>query len=230
MSDNPSSSEDQPTGNPLDEIRPEADVDALLKDAVDLAADLGGEVGADPAGDTPDSHEESPDSGEQARRTTIDAQLEEIEALLDTASSDVGQDEAEPSAPGEPPSAGAAEADAPVAREDVPEPEVLDTSFSEDALPSFDEPGAGTSPRDELPAETAALGERGDPPAPGGPATAVLTAPGFLLRAAHKALDLLDWADRPSGPIGHRARRVIGWVALGTLFAAVCILVVSKIG
>jgi len=230
MSDNPSPSEDQPAGNPLGEVGAEADVDALLKDAADLAADLGGEVGTDPADGTPDSSEESPGSGKQAPGTTIDAQLEEIEALLDTAGGDVGQDEAQPSAPSEPPPVALAEADAPVTPEDVPESAVLDTSFSDDALPSFDEPGAGPGPREELPAKTAALGEQGDPPAPGEPATPILGAPGFVFRAVHKALDLLDWTDRPFGPIGYRTRRVIGWVALGTLFAAVCVLVVSRIG
>ena len=222
-------SEDRSAGNPLGEPGAEEDVDALLDSAAGLAADLGGEIGTEQADHPPKPAEAHPDADQQTDGTTIDAQLDEIEALLGSAGESLGEDEAEPPAPGE--GSPAQDATGTVASESAAED--LDSALCDIApdgagSPSLDEAGetpAVDSPPQESPAEPAA--EPAGPDASAARLSSVGGARLVLIMAAHKGLDMLDWIDRPFQRVGYGARLVIGWAALATLLVAGCVFVIS---
>ncbi|MCP4590788.1 MAG: hypothetical protein GY842_08585 [bacterium] len=91
--------------------------------------------------------------------------------------------------------------------------------FSEEDLgdlggcPSFDEPASVEGMPVEEPPESA-------------PAVAPS---GRLAAVSNASCTILEMVDRPFGLISMRVRRVLGWVALAVLFAAVCVLVMSVV-
>jgi hypothetical protein len=233
MSDN--ASEDQPAGSPFGEHGAEAEVDALLENTAALAAELGGEVGASQTEDQPDPVAESPPPADGEQGTALDAQLEEIEALLGTGDDGPGEGEGEPTAVDEPAPADAAagQATSPLPVGDTQEPSPPGTEGPQDKLPVAAEP-AEAPPEAGQPsqraAETSRPEEQHDQSTVGVISGPMRRVQSLLAFAAHRGLDLLDWIDRPLSPIGERARRIVGWVALATLFAAGYILFFSRFG
>jgi hypothetical protein len=245
MSENPS--QDQPAGDPLSQTGSEADIDALLAGAAELAAGLDAEVGGEPgpAAAIPDDTAASPglvQPGDQAQSDpTVDAQLDEIDSLLDRACEELGPDKANAPTGEETPDAGGA------TESQTPQPDG-ETQHDQDAAAHQARTDASG-----LPEEFADLSDVGDlpnlddlpdldPSAPGAgeksppkPARTEAVAPADgqssrLWALLHRAIDLLDLLDRPLARIGYEVRVVLGWAALATLFAALCICVFSILG
>ncbi len=245
MSENPS--QDQPAGDPLSQTGSEADIDALLAGAAELAAGLDAEVGGEPgpAAAIPDDTAASPgldQPGDQAKSDpTVDAQLDEIDSLLDRACEELGPDKANAPTGEETPDAGGA------TESQTPQPDG-DTQLDQDAvahqtqaqvsgLPEEfgDLSDVGDLPNlDDLPDLDPAAPGAGEKPPPK-PTRPEVAAPADgqssrLWALLHRAIDLLDVLDRPLARIGYEVRVVLGWVALATLFAAFCICVFSILG
>jgi len=231
-------------GDAPDPATGEADLDAVLAEASEAAAELGRELGADES--RPPTATEH--RAEEAEATSVDAQLDEIEALLGETGERLGADEpaeAEDPDPGQPDER--AEAASPAADEppadldpgERPEADPAaatdtdpgggydvtddDLDMFEGSVPEFDD-GDTPPPRheDHAPAEDRPADSETLPPA-----TTAARA-GLLLRAGDRLADLLELMDRPFGWVGEDARRIIGFVALATMTVAVGWLTVSQ--
>lgn len=248
------SSTGQPVGDSSGEVPPEGSIDDLLAGAADLAAGLGEEVGMDSSTGAPSSAAASPLAQDTPDRATIDAQLDEIESLLDAAGQDLGADAPESDATtlsGPPISAQQEEASHPVpsatqapspsapapagagmlTAQELAEFEGTPEGFpGGDVLQSLDDSFDDADRRAQEPFEEFAAGAptalTDDDRDWSGPAN---RAPGVLYRTLDRAVDLLELFDHPFVWVGYGARRVVGWAALATIFAAGCIFVASHI-
>ncbi|MHC4063587.1 MAG: hypothetical protein ACYSUI_03670, partial [Planctomycetota bacterium] len=116
---------------------------------------------------------------------------------------------------------------------DTQEPSPPGTEGPQDKLPVAAEPAEAppeAGPPSQLAAQTSRPQEQHDHSPVGVISGPVRLVQSLLASAAHRGLDLLDWIDRPLSPIGERARRIVGWAALGVLAAAAYILLFSRFG
>ena len=239
MSETPSN--EPPTDDPLGATAGEEDLDTVLANAADLAAELSEEVGAatdqgkkPPAGGAAIP----PDAGDD--NVSIDQQLDDIEKLLDRAadaqkehedqddsesddgstlpaSDEISYESEDPSASStdEPPPAGLSGIE--LSEEDL---DALDI-----AVPDLGEPGDLSLDMEAPPSAN------GDTPEADGPAGGQRGASRAVWRVAvrvgDKLADVLDLVDRLFGWVTYDLRRLIGYAALVTLLAAGCVLVYS---
>ena len=251
MSDNPSN--DPPTNNPLGNAGADAEIDALLKGAAELAAGLEEEIGADsdppsqtgahgsqsvesqptepaPAGSKPAESESvaSQPNGLESAGPQQDAQAAPaIDAQLDQIDSLLNR-ACEELGPNDAPRSPATAADE-SARADATESHAdLPDQFAELSdvgdLPDLDDLPDFDPPTPGTKTPPAAKPKRDRA------AGAAEHPSGRWWSVVHRAVDLLDLLDKPLGWISYETRVVIGWAAVAILFAAACITAVSIVG
>lgn len=194
-----------PSTNPAGDTAADAELDRLLADAAGLAADLGREFGTDPPAEP---------TGD-ASAGDVDASLERVDQLLAETAEDLGN-QTDPQLPAnEPPPGEAAtptqdQADpASTPAEPIPAPDYL----ADDSPPEPQE----EQPESETPPTPKPKPSRIKP-------IAIRTA----RRSAAFLIGCLDVIDRPFTAIGYQVRIIVGWVAVVTLLAAICVMVISR--
>jgi hypothetical protein len=167
--------------------------------------------------------------------------LDEIEGLLDKTGQELGdEDQAEQveTREADPPAANAGAADSapvvdqtPSSQADDADPIVPaqeDRQTADDSLPDLEDADPPAGPADPPPGldptEPSAVSHNEVEPSP--PAT---SGGGTAVRLTSTLADLLDLMDRPFGRVGYGPRRWIGYAALATLFAALCVLIFSRL-
>lgn len=202
------------------------DVDALLKDVADLTADVRREVGADIFTTVPT--EDSP--------ADVESQLDRLDQLVEETANDLGHvtdpemptDEAPSPDPTTPPP------------NDAP-PDTVDDEPADDQAPPTDPQADAESPAADPPSSADYLADESEakdepkqlqtetPPAPSPKFRRIKSlASGMTRRASVLLLGGLDSMDRPFTFVGYQIRIVLGWVAVVTLLAAICVLVISR--
>jgi hypothetical protein len=243
--------DNDPTQNPRDsgpKAAHHADVDSLLNEASQLAADLGGQLGTgrSSTGSSRPNQPGGPDNISSG--SALEAQLDELDNLLGQTEAEIGtvsqpeegttaEDgttaEAEPLPAPEPD----AEAPDPAPAERDRASEGREESAREPSRPEDSPPGAAAPSGQGEPSERS--GDAGDTSTdgtsarsdPAGAASAEPTAgPHGLVQRAQEALcTTLDLIDRPFARVSYRVRQVLGLCAIATFLVAVATIIISRI-
>ncbi len=243
MSDNPSP--DNPPSDPLADAAASGDVDALLAAAIKLTSELSENLGAGPLPEyvpPPKTDAQEKDPNDEG----VESQLDEIDSLLNEACRELGSDD-DPPEDAEAASPNTADATLAAAGEGVapagdtraapkakaPGHPLMDDPGSLEELGCLDDiPDFGEEP--DTVTQTPSASDESNLGADqlvaasldGGTITAAAKHQ-WLWSACNKSVGLLDILDKPFGRIGYANRILIGWVAIVTLFASACVLVIS---
>ncbi|MFQ5492531.1 MAG: hypothetical protein ACE5GE_17620 [Phycisphaerae bacterium] len=224
MTDHPANND--PSADSIGGPDLQTDVDSLLAETSALAADLGHDLGADSPMATPQG----------AAPAETDANLEQVEQLLDQTVEELGSQDNQAATSGDPPqpeSPPAAEDDDEVARVFASLEEEPTASQTEESAQESDGAQADSGP-DYLADESAATAQveptqPADPPIPKPNRQPLKALAGKIMGPLASALlGLLDWMDRPFTAIGYQTRIILGYVAVVTLVAACCVMLLAS--